>query len=359
MRFGLIAIGLLLGLPAAAAAQSFLWAGYGRNADDASGLVTGEHLNLGYALNRSGSGLSAAVGLPVDADTSSRWGALGAWFDAPSRTGWGTVGVRGHATGFLFSDPVLDSGGAGSAAALDGYGEIGRSGARVQLRVGGRHGAHAVESEITQRLLSRLGAGLATGRGPLSARAGLDHWRAEEGGYTQLGAQLGLAHRRFDAWAGLEHWLDEDLDGTGWELGLRVSVSPRLALLARGGAQAADILFWIPSQRVWSLGLQLRTGAEPLPAALPVPVLRDGRRSVTFRLPAEGVEAPAVAGTFSGWERIAMERVGGEWRIDVVLEPGVHEYAFVAADGSWFVPADTPGRKADGFGGHVALLIVQ
>jgi hypothetical protein len=39
--------------------------------------------------------------------------------------------------------------------------------------------------------------------------------------------------------------------------------------------------------------------------------------------------------------------------------PGVYHYAFVAEDGTWFVPESVPGRQDDGMGGHVAVLVVS
>jgi hypothetical protein len=36
----------------------------------------------------------------------------------------------------------------------------------------------------------------------------------------------------------------------------------------------------------------------------------------------------------------------------------VYHYAFRSADGEWFVPASMAGRRDDGMGGHVAMLVV-
>ena len=41
------------------------------------------------------------------------------------------------------------------------------------------------------------------------------------------------------------------------------------------------------------------------------------------------------------------------------LAPGVYHYAFVAEDGTWFVPESVPGRQDDGMGGHTAVLVVS
>ena len=54
-----------------------------------------------------------------------------------------------------------------------------------------------------------------------------------------------------------------------------------------------------------------------------------------------------------------MERDGTFWSYTVAAAPGVYNYAFVSATGDWFVPENVPGRKDDGMGGHVAVLVVR
>jgi len=44
--------------------------------------------------------------------------------------------------------------------------------------------------------------------------------------------------------------------------------------------------------------------------------------------------------------------------IRVPLTAGVYHYAFRSAGGEWFVPASVVGRRDDGMGGHVAVLVV-
>jgi hypothetical protein len=54
-----------------------------------------------------------------------------------------------------------------------------------------------------------------------------------------------------------------------------------------------------------------------------------------------------------------MQRRGDAWVYSVTLEPGTYNYAFVDAQGEWFVPEKHPGRKSDGMGGVVAVLVVS
>jgi hypothetical protein len=357
-RAALIA-GLLLFAPqGVVSAQSLLWLGLGHNTDHATGLATGETVNIGYALLRSAAGLAASAGLPLDGDTGPSWATLSGWIDrAIARSPWQFSAVG---TGFVFDDPTAEDTGSGTSASLDVHRTFWLEGVRAGIRAGGRHGYHALGAESESRLLGRLGAGIGTTRGPVDVRADLDHWWAGEGGYTQPSARVALTGDRYQVWAGVAEWLDPEMDGTGWEVGGRVSLTDRVAITGRGGVQAEDILFWIAPRRTWSLGVQVRLGADPFSAAASVPVLVEGQRSVALVVPAADVAGrPSVAGSFSGWSPIPMERTNGEWRLELALEPGVHEYSFVDEDGEWFVPPGTPGRKPDGFGGHVAVVIVQ
>jgi hypothetical protein len=82
--------------------------------------------------------------------------------------------------------------------------------------------------------------------------------------------------------------------------------------------------------------------------------------AVRLEVAAPGEGGPVrVAGTFSDWEPLPMLRDGDRWVLELRLEPGVYEYAFVDASDRWFVPEGTPGRKPDGFGGFVATLVVR
>jgi hypothetical protein len=88
------------------------------------------------------------------------------------------------------------------------------------------------------------------------------------------------------------------------------------------------------------------------------PVAPGGRRMIG--IPAGAAKGtPSIAGDFNGWTPEPMRREGSRWVWTGVLAPGVYHYAFVAADGTWFVPESVPGRQDDGMGGHVAVLVVR
>ena len=81
---------------------------------------------------------------------------------------------------------------------------------------------------------------------------------------------------------------------------------------------------------------------------------------VVIRFPAtEAAGQPSIAGDFTGWMLLVMERHGKEWTFPVKLSPGVYRFAFRNSDGKWFVPDSIPYRTDDGMGGLVAVLVVQ
>ena len=82
---------------------------------------------------------------------------------------------------------------------------------------------------------------------------------------------------------------------------------------------------------------------------------------VVLRLPVG--DAPpgnvSIAGDFNNWQAAPMQRENGEWVARLPLAPGVYHYAFRSAKGEWFVPETASGRRDDGMGGHVAVLVVS
>jgi len=113
------------------------------------------------------------------------------------------------------------------------------------------------------------------------------------------------------------------------------------------------------AQTSWSIGLSVLTSGRPRPVTPPVPAAYENGRA-TIRLPASATKTPpSIAGDFNAWTPAPMEREGDHWMYTVAVAPGVYNYAFVDADGTWFVPEGVPGRKADGMGGFVAVVVVR
>lgn len=67
----------------------------------------------------------------------------------------------------------------------------------------------------------------------------------------------------------------------------------------------------------------------------------------------------AVAGDFSDWESIPMERVDEScYTLTLRLRPGKYEYGFLV-DGKWVPDPLSPRAVSDGFGGMNSILIVD
>lgn len=67
----------------------------------------------------------------------------------------------------------------------------------------------------------------------------------------------------------------------------------------------------------------------------------------------------AVAGDFSEWESIPMEKVDENcFALSLRLRPGKYEYSFLV-DGKWVPDPLSPRVVADGFGGVNSILVVN
>jgi hypothetical protein len=176
--------------------------------------------------------------------------------------------------------------------------------------------------------------------------------------HVQGGLTVQLAGERALAWGSVGHWFSDEAAGTPWSAGIRLAVSSRIGIAASARHVPFDPLHLAPPQTTWSTGLAMALGARPTPPA-PVPATYlDGL--ATIQLPvSEARGAPLVAGDFNDWQPAPMQQAGDTWVITIPVEPGVYHYAFVTREGEWYVPESVPGRRDDGMGGHVAVLVVQ
>lgn len=147
---------------------------------------------------------------------------------------------------------------------------------------------------------------------------------------------------------------------TPWAAGATLRPAGRFLLTAGARHDGYDPITRQPAQTSFSVSVGIRLGRDRGAVAVaPVAAIgRDGR--TVLRLPvAVSPVAPRIAGDFTDWKPRAMDRVGEFWSIALPLAAGVYHYAFVAADGTWFVPESTPGRRSDGMGGYVAVVVVR
>lgn len=143
------------------------------------------------------------------------------------------------------------------------------------------------------------------------------------------------------------------------------TLSPRYSFVVGTGRMLADPIRGIPD-------MQLTTAAVRI-ALVPVrsPGLANAGRGAAFatvtqkssgalmlvRVVADDSARVEVAGTFSNWAPVQLNRVGDAWEAEIALPPGRHRVAFRVNGGPWQAPRGT-ARVRDEFGGEAGLVVV-
>jgi hypothetical protein len=298
---------------------------------------------------------------------------------APLRSGdplWGAVGAGGRlllprsedrrvtagadvgGEGFLFRDRVaLQNGNGGSIDALP-FIKLSGGAAGVELRSGWRGQALSMGGIVERRGVFETGARATYDAATVRAEADMRWVRASEGTFPFLGGSAIYGNSRGYVSFHAGRWLSEALDDVAWGGGAGVTVGRGATVWFNAQQQASDPLYWNASRRTWSVGVTQQLRA---PRAVLEPATRLAGGDVIIRLPTAAASGSElwVAGDFNGWKPARMQRDGRDWVLRLPLKPGVYKYTFRDADGKWFVPASVAGRRDDGMGGHVAVLVVS
>lgn len=143
-----------------------------------------------------------------------------------------------------------------------------------------------------------------------------------------------------------------------------LQLTDRLALLAGGGRQLADPLRGLPQADLVTLSARWSFGPKPLPvmqrsaiARAEVTRMSGGGGELVIRLFASDTLVVEVAGDFSGWEPLPLEREGSFWVARVRLRPGKYRVAVRANDGPWRAPRNL-ARVRDDYGGEAGLVVI-
>jgi hypothetical protein len=322
------------------------------------------------SLFRISAGVPTAADQPLWASVAgshrfaARNGSLVAGFDVAAN-GF-VMRDRGEGTpevGDVFPQPGLvpAQSQSGIAGALQALPVIGLETSRLQLHV--RGGVSRYVSEFAEQRRDRnvalADAQLTFAPTPSWAIVPVvRHFSAAEDVYTFGGVTAVAGSGPLSVWGSTGRWIGlEDQDMT-WAAGASLRVRDRVTLLASGRRDVIDPLYGTPGQDAWNIGVSIKLGRVP-PSTVPVLAVSAGARA-TIRLTAtQSSAAPRVAGDFTNWKPQPMQRRGDAWVYSVSLEPGLYNYAFVDAQGEWFVPENHPGRKSDGMGGAVAVLVVS
>lgn len=269
-----------------------------------------------------------------------------------------TLGSDVGAHAFMFRDATAEQMGKGGILEAIPFVSIPTGAARIELRGGWRGQSLAFGGTTQHRGVFETGI-----RGVYDAVVNLQgdvRWvRAAEGVFPFLGASIAYSGSSpVTVWGRTGKWVGNTLTNVSWGVGASVAMGSRSTVWISAQQEAPDPLYWNAERRSWAVGVtrQLTRQAAPI-----VPTSSAEPGGVLIRLSA--ADAPAggisIAGSFNNWQPQPMQREGGEWIIRLPLAPGVYQYAFRSASGEWFVPASTPGRRDDGFGGQQAVLVVS
>jgi hypothetical protein len=320
--------------------------------------------------------LRISGGVPTRAD-EALWGGIGGSKQLVLRSRSFLAGVDVQANAFALFDraanalpvpgpfdppvaPNVERNGhalAGQALPMVGYDGI-RWQARV--RAGASRYASRIGGQARDRTVTLADAQLTWMPAAFFALSPMvQHVRAAgESSAMFIGTSLITASSSGSLWATAGSWSADSVNDFQWAAGARLQLHPNVSLEGAARHNAFDPLYLQPAQTSWSVGLSVLLGRARI-VAPPVPAsYRDGKALI--RLPVSASKtAPSIAGDFNAWTPAPMQRDGDHWTYTVALAPGVYHYAFVSGTGEWFVPASVAGRKDDGMGGHVAVLVVR
>ena len=381
-RIGLAIVVMLTSAASSLPAQDWhvsAQAGRIRSVLDPSAAVS-ESFALGLRYDDPNAGLRVSAGVPRHS-SEALWSSIGGWKRLAPRFGGFRAGIDIAGNAFLSMDrakselpvpgpfdpptppgtPIADR--AGHALAGQALPVLGYENARFQVHA--RAGLSRYAAEFSGQRLDRSVrlADLQVTLMPASSVAfvpTVQRFRADgEPAFTYAGVSAIAASAIGMAWGSIGQWSGDDDIGTPWSAGGRLRLHPLVALEVGARHDAFDPLYLQPAQTSWSMGLSLRLGGRSRSVRPPVPAAYvDGR--ATIRLPVSASKAqPSIAGDFTEWKPVPMQRHGDDWTYVIAIAPGVYNYAFVTAGGEWFVPESVPGRKSDGMGGHVAVLVVR
>jgi len=277
---------------------------------------------------------------------------------AESTTRTAFVGADVDVHGFVFRDAVAQLTGRGGTIEAIPFASIAAGAGRIEVRGGWRGQTLSFAGEKENRGVFETGARAIVGGQQVRVQGDMKLVYASEGTFPFIGASFVYGGSPWQLWAQTGKWLDDQLNDYALGAGVGLSLGTRATLWASVRHEAPDPLYWNAVRRTWSVGLTHRLGRSA-PVLLAAPRAEAG--AIVIRVPVSDVagDTLSIAGDFNQWQPAAMQREGAEWIIRLPLAKGVYHYAFRSAKGDWFVPASIAGRRDDGMGGQVAVLVVM
>jgi hypothetical protein len=296
----------------------------------------------------------------------SRWGGFGIGdrlVHSISSSRRINVGADVGAHGFVFHDALLDQRGKGALMEMMPFIEVPAGLAMLEVGAGWRGETLSYGGIVDTRHVFESRTHVTygpAGAGPHWLIEGETRWvRASEGVYPFAGGVVRYRGTPVQAWLQTGRWFSNSLDDAAWGGGIDFTLTDRLTLWGSIRQEAPDPLYWNLSRRSWSVGITRRFGISV--QTQPLTTVQADAGGVLIRVNAADVDGASVsvAGDFNGWRPVPMQREGREWLVRLPLAPGVYHYAFRSDRGEWFVPPSVAGRRDDGMGGYVAVLVVS
>lgn len=377
---GLVVSGLVLGLTAPAQAQ---WAvelqgGRLQGAPGAEPAANGA-LSLQLRHDHRNGGLRLGGGLPAESN-EPYWGSAAVWYRLARSLGSLSAGVdlvahgallRGRdggfrrVPGFPLRPPRFEAVPPTTASTIGGQVmplvAFERGAWRVQARAGVAQVAMRQLEVRVDRTVPQADVQVTRFLGDrLAVSPTVRRFREPDGEWTDYAGVTGVvAVPSLTIAATVGQWLGRGEVETPWALSATLWPQGRIHLAASVRRDSYDPLTRQADLTSWNLGVGMKLGRLPRAATAPIASV-DTEGQAVIRLPLRaGGDGPRIAGDFTNWTPVPMARRDDAWVFAAALPAGVYQYAFVSADGTWFVPPSTPGRRDDGMGGHVAVLIVR
>jgi hypothetical protein len=177
-------------------------------------------------------------------------------------------------------------------------------------------------------------------------------WRHEARGLS-FGANAGLRTRR-GKFTSSSSW--QAFDAAAW-------LTPRAAIVLSAGTTLDDVVRGVPRTRFMSLSL--RIASQPHATAFEHRAMAAGPRVSVEQLneqlrrvdvAANAKSSVELMADFTDWSPVALEHVGGVWRLEQKIPAGAHRLAIRIDGGDWIVPVNLP-RVEDDLGGAAVGII--
>ncbi len=143
-----------------------------------------------------------------------------------------------------------------------------------------------------------------------------------------------------------------------------LQVADRVAFVGAAGRQLADPLRGLPQADVITGSVRVSLGPKPLPVLERSMIARAsvepeplGGGTLEVRVFASEALEIIIAGDFSDWRPIRMEREAGVWVARVRLTTGKYRVAVQVDGGDWRAPRNL-ARVRDDFGGEAGLVVI-